>query len=194
MIVASLTDKIHHSCAIIKPTKSKSQDRVCGYRARAIKMDGKDKKPKFCNRKIDTLSIFSLFLNITLICYVVYGSVSQQKTNLIFQQTDESLRQDIDVLKQVSPANSTDMHCRYMRSVKVYVSLVVDGSIYLSDVCVSNPVPTTWEYMTTSQVESSNSASNTKCDADASDNDGFQVQSDLSVVVCANSLESSIAV
>ena len=82
-------------------------------------MDDKDKKPKCCNQKLYLLAIFSLFLNTALICYVVYGSVSQQKTNLIFQQTDESLRQDIDTLKQVSLANSTDMHCRYMRSVKV---------------------------------------------------------------------------
>ena len=86
-------------------------------------MDGKDKKPKFCNRKIDTLSIFSLFLNITLMCYVVYGSVSQQKTNLIVQQTDESLRQDIDTLKQVSLANSTGMNSRQKQSVKLYVRL-----------------------------------------------------------------------
>ena len=86
-------------------------------------MDGSsDKKPKCCHRKFDFLAIFSLFLNTALIGYVVYGSVSQQKTNLIVQQTDESLKQDTGTLKQVSPANSTDMHCRYMRSVKVYVS------------------------------------------------------------------------
>ena len=77
-------------------------------------MDGSsDKKPKCCNQKLDFLAIFSLFLNTALMCYVVYGPVSQQKTNLIFRQTDESLRQDTGTLKQVSLANSTDMHCRY---------------------------------------------------------------------------------
>ena len=120
---ASCTDKIFHSCAIIWPTKFSPQDSVCGYKTGAIKMDGSsDKKPKCCHRKFDFLAIFSLFLNTALIGYVVYGSVSQQKTNLIVQQTDESLKQDTGTLKQVSPANSTDMHCRYMRSVKVYVS------------------------------------------------------------------------
>ena len=73
---------------------------------------GSDKKPKCCQRKIDFMAIFSAFLNIALICYVVYGTVSQQKTNLIFQQTDESLKQDIDALKQVSLANPTGMYSR----------------------------------------------------------------------------------
>ena len=80
-------------------------------------MDGNsDKKPKCCNQKIDCLAIFSLFLNIALICYVVYGSVSQQKTNA-------SLRQDIDALKQVSLAHSTGMYRKNKQSVKVCVRL-----------------------------------------------------------------------